>query len=93
VFEQKSAPAHVMTTVNGHFHDNSTFVTTHMYKVKNKKHKNKKESKTYSKKKTGTAKHGAFAKIDDNCKNIGDTQFAQSDHLQQLMNLARGIET
>jgi hypothetical protein len=93
VFKQKSAPTtHVLRTVNSHFCDNNV-VATHMCKVKCKKQRNKKESKTNnSKKKTGTAKHGAFAKLDDNCKNKGDTQFAQSNHLQQLMNLARGIE-
>jgi hypothetical protein len=92
VFDQKSAPTHVVTTVTGHFRD-SGFVKTHMRKVKSKKQSNKKESKTNnSKKKTGTAKHGAFAKLDDNCKNKGDTLFAQGDHLQQKRNLARGIE-
>jgi hypothetical protein len=80
--------------VNGHFSCDNNFVTTDMRKVKSKKQRNKKESSktNNSKKKTGTAKHGAFAKLDDNCKNKGGTQFAQSNHLQQLMNLARGIE-
>jgi hypothetical protein len=90
VFDQKTAPTHVVTTVNGHFRD-SGYVVSHMRKVKSKKQSNKKESKTTnSKKKTGTAKHGAFAKLDDNCKHKEDTQCAQSVHLKQLMDLVRG---
>jgi hypothetical protein len=93
VFNQKSAPTHVVTTVNGHFCDSGGFVTTHMRKVKSKKQSNKKASKTInSKKKTGTTKHGAFAKLDDNCKHKEDAQCAQSVHLEQLINLARGVQ-
>jgi ethanolamine utilization protein EutQ (cupin superfamily) len=91
VFDQKSAPTHVVTTVNGHFRD-SGFVETHMRKVKSKKQSNKKESKTNnSKKKTGKAKLGVFAKIEVDCENKGDAQAARSDHLQQKRNLAKGI--
>jgi hypothetical protein len=92
VFDQKSVPTHVVTTVKGHLRD-SGFVKTHMRKVKSKKQSNKKESKTNnSKKKSGTAKHGAFAKLDDNCKHKEDTQCAQSDYLQQKIDLARGVK-
>jgi ethanolamine utilization protein EutQ (cupin superfamily) len=92
VFDQKSAPTHVVTTVKGHFRD-SGFVTTHMRKVKNKKQSNKKASKTInSKKKTGTAKLGAFAKLDDNCEHKENAQYAQSVHLDQLFNLVRGVK-
>jgi ethanolamine utilization protein EutQ (cupin superfamily) len=92
VFDQKSAPTHVVTTVNGHFRD-SGFVNTHMRKVKNKKQSNKKASKTInSKKKTGTTKHGAFAKLDDNCKHKENAQCAQSIYLQDMIDLARGVK-
>jgi hypothetical protein len=54
VFNQKSSPAHVVTTVRGH-HRDSGFVKAHMRRVKSKKQGNKKESKTNnSKKTTGT---------------------------------------
>ncbi len=81
-FKKKSGPTHALRPV-----------TAHMRKVKNKNQSNKKESKTHnSKKKTGKAKHGAFAKLDDDYKNKGDAMVARSYHLQQLSNLARGIE-
>jgi hypothetical protein len=94
VFQQKSAPAHVMTTLNGHFRDN-TFVTTHMRKVKNKKRRNKKESKTNnSKKKTGTANMEHLPKLMINAR-IRETLCLHkviTFSLQQMRNLARGIE-
>jgi hypothetical protein len=54
VLVQNPAPAHALRPVKGHFRDNSSYVTAHMRKVRNKKQSNKKESKTNnSKKKTG----------------------------------------
>jgi ethanolamine utilization protein EutQ (cupin superfamily) len=92
LFDQKSAPTHVVTTVNGHFRD-SGFVKTHMRKVKSKKQSNKKASKTInSKKKTGTAKIGAFPKLDDNCNHKVDSQCARGVYLEQMINLARGVK-
>jgi ethanolamine utilization protein EutQ (cupin superfamily) len=92
VFNQKSSPAHVVTTVRGH-HRDSGFVKAHMRRVKSKKQGNKKESKTNnSKKTTGTLKQGAFAKMDDDCKHKEDAQCAQSVYLQDMIDLARGVE-
>ena len=59
-----------------------------------KKSSNKKESKINNSKKnkTGKAKLGAFAKMGDYYVNKSDGMDAHSNHLQQLLNLARGIE-
>ena len=81
MLEQKSAPAHALRPVNGHFCENS-YVTAHMGKVSNKKQSNKKQSKTNnSKKKTGKAKLGAFAKMGDDYVNKSDGLDARSNHL------------
>ena len=45
-----------------------------------------------SKKKTGQAKHGAFAKIEIDCKYKSDAQYARSVHLKQLSDYAKGIK-
>ena len=59
-----------------------------------KKSSNKKGSKINNSKKnkTGKAKLGAFAKMGDYYVNKSDGMDARSNHLQQLLNLARGIE-
>jgi hypothetical protein len=81
-------PTHAHVTGNDHFHGN-TYVPPHMPRVKIKPNGNKKKSNTInSKKKTGKAKHGAFPKVQDGCKE--SVQLACSLQIQELRDLIDG---
>jgi hypothetical protein len=80
-------PTHENVPVNDHFRGN-TFVPLHMHRVKIKPNGNKEKSQTiHSRKKTGTAKHGAFPKVQDDCKE--SVQLARSLHIQELRGLVK----
>ena len=71
----------------------STRIKAHTRIVKRPSGGKKREIKTNnSKKKTGQAKHGAFAKIEIDCKHKKDAQYAHIVYLKQLSDSARGIK-
>ena len=79
--------------VNEHVCGETTFVTTHMRKMKIRKLGDKKQSKTNnSNEKTGKAKHGSFPKLEDDYKSKGDAQEARSMYIQQLRKLSEVIQ-
>jgi hypothetical protein len=82
-------PTHELRAVNGHFREN-TYVTTHMRKMKIKKQGTKKEAKTNNSKKGMKAKHGVFAKLDDDCEDKENVHYARSVYMQQLRDLVKG---
>ena len=88
-FGKKFGPTHELRPVNGHVCGETTFVTTHMHKMKIRKQGDKKESKNNnSKKKTGKAKHGAFPKVQNDYKE--SVQLAHSLNIQELRDLVKG---
>ena len=79
--------------VPGHLRGSSKVRAYKKYTTPAKSHGNKEKGRAIkSKTKTGEAKQGAFPKLEDGYKNMGDAQTARSLHLEQKMKLARGIK-